>query len=338
MVGKRYDGQGLVPAPEVAACMETMEAPSWCYLFIHHSKVDAVCTVLKRQYPVFIHKSIIFRRENRRIRREEKPTVSGLVFVQGSGNAISELLADYFPGLSLAMDCSTWRIAVIPDSIMQPFMQVSELAPARIRFMPHTFGYYSAGNPLVRITSGLLAGFEGYRIRIARDKCLVTSIGGMTVAIGGIHREDFENLDEYVRQRREQLRSGRESSRIALTPLRREIDSCFFTPRNRLDVMAMTGSLARWMKRAEADMKGKDFDEAVEIALFLLEEAGSRLRTLHGSPELGDMKGIRDICLEADRALLSVVGSEDVSTNLKEIVESGRESLAIRFPFLPIEI
>ena len=36
--------------------------------------------------------------------------------------------------------------------------------------------------------------------------------------------------------------------------------------------------------------------------------------------------------------MLSVTGSEDVPTDLKEIVETGRESIAIRFPFLPIEI
>lgn len=222
--GKQDNGQGLVLDPEVEACAEAEDAsPSWCYLFIHHAKVDAVCKFMQREYPVFVHKSIIYRREDRRIRREEKSTISGLVFIQGSGKEIQDSLSAGFPGLSLARDCSTYQTAVIPDSAMRPFMQVSEVTPTRIRFMPHTLGYYSEGNPLIRITSGLLAGLEGYRIRIARDKCLGTSIGGMTVAIGGIHRDSFENLDEYVRQRREQMKSNKESSRITLTPLQREI-------------------------------------------------------------------------------------------------------------------
>lgn len=336
-VGKPYNGREPVSGPEVAICARTEEAASWCYLFIHHARVDAVCKVLKRRYPVFIHKHIVYRRENKRILKEEQPTVSGLVFIQGPGKEIQDFLASYFPGLSLARDCSTYRTAVIPDSVMQPFMQVSEAAPTRIRFMPRTFDHYRAGNPLVRITSGILAGLEGYRIRIARDKCLVTSIGGMTVAIGGIHRESFENLDEYVRQRREQLRSGRESSYVSLTPLQREIDACFFTPQSQLDVMAMAGALAPWVMEMKSRLGNKDFDGAAEIALSMLEETGIRFRALHGNPELGDMRSISDICREADRALLAVAGSGDASTDLKEIVEAGRESLAVRFPFLPVE-
>lgn len=336
--GKRENGSGQVPDPEVAVYADTGDTASWCYLFIHHSRVEAVCKVMEKQFLVFIHKSVRYRREKRRIRREEKPTVSGLVFIQGPAGEIQDCLDGNFSGLSLARDCGSFRTAVIPDSAMRPFMQVSEAAPTRIRFMPHTLGYYSVGNPLIRITSGLLSGMEGYRIRIARDKCLITSIGGMTVAIGGIHRESFENLDEYVRQRRDQLRNTRESSCVTFTPLQREIDACFFTPRNPLDVMAMTETLVSWMVRVKTGLKKKDFDEAAEIALFMLEETGIRFHTLHTDPRIGDMKGILTACRQADNALVSIMGSGDVSSDLKEIVESGRESLAIRFPFLPVEI
>lgn len=338
MAGKQDNGQEFASGPEVAVCAETEDASPWCYLFIHHARVDALCKGIEKQFPVFVHKSITYRREDNRIWQKEKPTVSGLVFIQGPGRDIQDFLTANFPGLSLARDCSTYQIAVIPDSTMQPFMQVSEVAPTRIRFMPHTLGYYSGGNPLIRITSGLLSGLEGYRIRIARDKCLVTSIGGMTVAIGGIHRDCFENMDEYVRQRREQMRSCKDSSHITLTPLQQEIDSCLFTPQNGLDVMVMAGALAGWIMKVKSGLKDKDFDRAAEIALFLLEEIGSRFRALHENPRLGGIDEILDICREADRALFSLLGSEDVSTDLKEIVETERESLSVRFPFLPIEL
>lgn len=335
--GKQNNGSGIVSRPEVAVCSDTEKVTSWCYLFIHHSKVDTVSKILEKQFPVFIHKSIVYKRENKRIRQEEKPTVSGLVFIQGHGKEIQELLGHCFSGLSLARDCSTYQIAVIPDSTMQPFMQVSEAAPTRIRFMPHTFGYYSAGNPLIRITTGILAGLEGYRIRIARDKCLVTSIGGMTVAIGGIHQESFENLDEYVHQRRESLKTDRKSSHITLTPLQQEIKKCVFTPQNQLDVMAMSESLAPWIIQVKSYLKNKNFDEAMEITLFLLEEIGICFRTRYNDSHIGDIKSILSVCQEADNALLAVIGSEDASVDLKDIVEAGRESLAIRFPFLPIK-
>lgn len=337
-VGKQNNGSKLISNPEVLKCTRIKDTTSWCYLFIHHTKVESVCRKLEEKYRVFIHKSIVYKRENKRIRKEEQPTISGLVFVQGDGVEIRDFLNKYFYHLYLAKDCSVNRIAVIPDRVMRPFMQVSEVSPTRIRFLPHTFDYYSEGNPLIRITSGVLAGLEGYCIRISRDKCLVTSIGGMTVAIGGIHSENFENLDEYLQQRRELLKSDKESPCIALTPLQTEIDSCFFTPRNLLDVMAIKKSLTPWGMKMKSHLKMKNFDEAVEIALFILEETGHRFYTLYNNTRIGDVKGIMSVCGESDKVLLSIIGSEDVSTDLKEIVESGRESLAIRFPFLPIDI
>lgn len=337
--GKTENGLKGIFDPEVKICARTKEETAWCYLFIHHTKVDTVRKMLeKRQYRVFVHKSIVYRRENKKIRKEEQPTISGLVFVQGNGSEIQEFLKKIFFNLHLIKDCSTGEIAAIPDSVMQPFMQISEVNPTRIRFMPHTFDYYSVGNPLIRITSGILAGLEGYRIRISRDKCLVTSLGGMTVAIGGIYKENFENLDEYVRQRRELLKKDRKSSYVTLTPLQREIDNCFFTPQNQLDIMAMAKGLTSWVARMKEDMVRKDFDEAVGIALFMLEEAGSRFSAAYNDPGIGDMKDIDKVCREADKVLTAVTESVDVSVDLKEIVATERESLAIRFPFLPIDL
>lgn len=337
-VGKQNNGQGVIPKPEVEICANTKEAVPWHYLFIHHAKVDGLCRSLEHHFPVFIHKSIVYRRENKKIRKEEKPTVSGLVFIQGDSKEIQEFLHDNFFGLFLTRDCSTSRTAAIPDSVMQPFMRMSKLSATRIRFMPHTFDYYSEGNALVRITSGVLAGLEGYRIRIARDKCLVTSIGGMTVAIGGIHNDSFENLDEYVRQRRRRLKSDRRTSDVSLTPLQQEISSCFFTPQTTLDIMAIMEALTPWMIKMRGSLKEKDFDEAVEIATSVLEEVGFHFRSRYDNFHGGDTKGIHTVCREIDLALLSCIDNEDVSTDLKEIVEARRESLAIRYPFLPIEL
>lgn len=337
--GKMENGSEMVSDPEVKEYTETRDVTSWCYLFIHHNKVDMVSRMLKReQYPVFVHKSIVYKRENKRIKKDERPTFSGLVFVQGDGNEIQNFLKRIFFNLYLVKDCSSGKIAAIPDSVMQPFMRISEVNPTRIRFMPHTFDYYSVGNPLIRITSGILSGLEGYRIRISRDKCLVTSLGGMTIAIGGIYKENFENLDEYVRLRREQLKKIRKSSYVTFTPLQQEIDSCFFTPQNRLDVMAIAESLMLWVVRMKSDVVKKNFDEAVEIALFILEETGSYFRTIYNDDRIKDVKEMMTVYREVNKVLATVIGSMDVSVDLKEIVETGQESLAIRYPFLPIDL
>lgn len=306
---------------------------SWCYLFVHHAKVDKVSKVLNEKFNVFIHTHIIYRREKKRIKEEERATISGLVFVQGDSGEIQHSLKENFFGLYLVKDCSTGCIATISDDVMQTFMQVSQVSPTRIRFMPHTFDYYSVGNPLIRITSGILSGLEGYRIRIARDKCFITTIGGMTVAIGGIYKESFENVDEYVKQRREQLRSNELSSFASLTQIQSEIDKGFFNPQNQLDVLAIAKHLDLWIEKAESAVKEKDFDTAVEVALFLLEEVGSRFQF---TPQSLELKEIIRTCQTIARILERILNSTDVSVDLKEIVETGMESLELRFPFLSV--
>lgn len=314
------------------------DRPDWCYLFIHHTKVEVVQEWLQKRFNVFIHKSIRYKNDSKRVVKDERPTISGLIFVQGDCSEIQSYLSGLFFGLYLVKDCSTGDTAIIKDATMQSFMQVSQLNPTRIRFMPHTFDYYSKGNTMIRVTSGALAGLEGYRIRIARDKCFVTSIGGLTIAIGGIHKDSFENIDEYVKQRREQIRTAGKSSVSQLTPLQAEIDKGFFYPENELDNIAIVNTLSYWLTKVETMAAMKHFDDVTEIALYVLEEVGRCYFPAFDDLHLGDTKETEMICRELDGHLMKLIESTDVSTDLKEIIAAGRESLAIRFPFLPFEI
>ena len=310
----------------------------WHYLFVHYKKMDIVRDKLEKQFHTFIHKSVLYKRENKHIRKLEQPTIANLLFIQGDGLKIQTFLSQYFMGLYLVKDCSTKKIATIPDDLMRKFMRISEVAPTRIRFMPNPFDHYATGNTLVRLTSGPLAGLEGYRIRIARDKCLVTSLGGISVAIGGIHKDSFENIDEYVRLRRKQMQEQMHQLDAVLTPIQSEIDTCFFTPQNQLDILAIAESLNRWLIKAASLKEEKDFDGATEIALFILEEIGSRYLSLYRNPQIDDVREIDTICQSSDSLLQSILGNEDASVDLKEIVGTERQSLVIRFPFLPIKL
>ena len=172
---------------------------SWCYLFIHHAKVSAFAERLERDgMRHFVHKTIVYQRKKhvRRIQSVEKPTISGLIFLQGTPKKLQRYLAAEFPTHHLVNNCSTHLPAVIPDSVMQPFMRVLDTSPERVRFLLHPFKYYAGGNVKLRITSGFLAGLEGYVIRIDRDRRLVMDVGGMSVAIAGVHCEKFEVVED----------------------------------------------------------------------------------------------------------------------------------------------
>lgn len=310
------------------------EALPWCYLFVHHAKVKHVSDMLGEKFRIFVHTTILYQRKDKQIKKSERPTISGLVFVQGDSRDIRNYLHEQWPGLHLVNDCSTRKIAVIPDSVMRPFMLLSRTSPTRIRFMPHTFDYYSAGNTLVRITSGPLTGLEGYRIRIARDKCLVSSIGGMTVAIGGIHKETFENLDQYAKLRKQQQEST-QAARPELSAVQAGIDSCFFQPEDTLDAMAIAEALRPWLEKARQEMENKAFGNAAEILLFILEEAGSHLQAAYRKSPTRKFDEIIGACRNADGLLSALHGRTDLPAALKEHLDTQRESLAVRYPFLP---
>lgn len=314
------------------------ESNRWCYLFVHHKKIDIVREKLKFHFPTFVHKSIIYKRENKQIKKEERTTIAGLLFIQGEVKKIQLFLTENFPGLHLVKDCSTNAIATIPDKEMQSFMKISEIDPTRIRFMPHSFGYYSTGNTLVRLTSGPLAGFEGYRIRIARNKCLVTSLGGITVAISGIHKDCFENIDEYIQQKRMQIREKAQLCNTHLIGIQAEIEACFYMPQDQLDIIIIAKKLSYWVNKAKLLEVDGDYDGAVEIALFILEEIGIRYQSIYNNNEIGNFKELNSICYTADSILRSIFQNKEISTDLGEIIETQRQSIVIRFPFLPIGI
>lgn len=196
------------------------QAPApWSYLFIR--KRDAEYFSLKAEteggFRTFIHRTIITDESGKPTKgkpngsaqdreagngttaTEGRPTISGLIFIQGKTKVIRRYLWERFPQYHLVNDCSTRKAAVIPDSVMQPFMRIAGTDPSRIRFLVNPLTHYAEGNTLVEIMTGPLAGLQGYIIRIDRDRKLVIGVGDMTVAIGGVHKENFEKVEEVAR-------------------------------------------------------------------------------------------------------------------------------------------
>lgn len=131
------------------------------------------------------------------------PSVSGLIFLQGEAKFLQSYLDERFPNYRLCKNCSTGQVAVIPDSQMQPFMRVAEVDPDRVRFLLRPFLYYAKNHTLIRITSGDMAGLEGYVVRIARDRRLVMEVGGMSIAVSGMHAEQYVEVDKNQASRKE---------------------------------------------------------------------------------------------------------------------------------------
>lgn len=205
----------------------------WSYLFIR--KRDAEYFSLKAEteggFRTFIHRTIVTDASGKSEKgkpngsaqdrdgttaTEGRPTISGLIFIQGKTKVIRKYLWERFPQYHLVNDCSTRKAAVIPDSVMQPFMRIANTDPSRIRFLVNPLTHYAEGNTLVEIMTGPLAGLQGYIIRIDRDRKLVIGVGDMTVAIGGVHKENFEKVEEVARAVNTRQRARRQAEQRRL--------------------------------------------------------------------------------------------------------------------------
>lgn len=264
----------MYPGSEVEVCTPN-EPPAWSYLFMHHSKVKRFEQLLLREHlAFFVHRTVRYFRkiDRQKVQHQEVPTVSGLIFIQGSPQDIQTLFDRYFLDIHLCKDCSTGRVARIPDSQMQPFMRLNAAAPERIRFLLRPFYYYARNRVLLRITSGELAGLEGYVIRIDRDRRLVMDVGGMSVAISGVHAEKFEEVESDVHLARptDIFYKRNLQERQAL------IDRFFHPVKNQLDAQAQAENIDYLRTYILGEMaQGRiNTREAWDTFSFIIEEIG----------------------------------------------------------------
>lgn len=249
---------------------------SWSYLFVHNQKVKSIEEQLKKDGVThFVHKTIKYvpRHRNRGGMREvETPSVSGLIFLQGDPELLQDYLDKNIKPYKLCKNCSTGKVATIPCSQMEPFMRVAETEPERLRFLLRPFVYYSKNRTLLRIVTGEYAGLEGYVIRIARDRKLVMDVGGMAVALSGVHAERFEevNKNEADKKERELFYKRNLHERNAF------IDRYFHQVKTAQEVSAQVENIEILRLQTLADIRDKKLDmkDAYDTFYFMIEEIG----------------------------------------------------------------
>ncbi len=326
----------------------------WSYLFIR--KRDAEYFSLKAEteggFRTFIHRTIVTD-ESGKSTTEGRPTISGLIFIQGKTKVIKKYLWERFPQYHLVNDCSTRKAAVIPDSVMQPFMRIANTDPSRIRFLVNPLTHYAEGNTLVEIMTGPLAGLQGYIIRIDRDRKLVIGVGDMTVAIGGVHKENFEKVEEVaravnIRQRaRRQSEQRRLRERIEanvnvnadvalqppdprlLTPIQQKVDTAFFTPETFNDILVITTNIELWTERARRLIQAGNLADASEILTFLLEEIGYWFTNIYKKKSI-DLTPVKRAGNNAYKIALTILDNKHLPERTRQDLEINLDSQILR--------
>lgn len=352
------------------------QAPApWSYLFIR--KRDAEYFSLKAEteggFRTFIHRTIVTDasgksekgkpdgsaqdREAGNGATEGRPTISGLIFIQGRTKVVKKYLWERFPQYHLVNDCSTRKAAVIPDSVMQPFMRIANTDPSRIRFLVNPLTHYAEGNTLVEIMTGPLAGLQGYIIRIDRDRKLVIGVGDMTVAIGGVHKENFEKVEEVARavnirqrarrqaeQEKRRLREGIEANVNAdvalqppdprlLTPIQQKVDTAFFTPETFNDILVITTNIELWTERARRLIQAGNLADASEILTFLLEEIGYWFTNIYKKKSI-DLTPVKKAGNNAYKTALTILDNKHLPERTRQNLETNLDSQMLRHGYL----
>lgn len=347
----------------------------WSYLFIR--KRDAEYFSLKAEteggFRTFIHRTIVTDasgksekgkpngsaqdREASNGATEGRPTISGLIFIQGKTKVIKKYLWERFPQYHLVNDCSTRKAAVIPDSVMQPFMRIANTAPSRIRFLVNPLTHYAEGNTLVEIMTGPLAGLQGYIIRIDRDRKLVIGVGDMTVAIGGVHKENFEKVEEVARavNTRQRARRQAEQRRLRerieanvnvnadvapqppdprlLTPIQQKVDTAFFTPETFNDILVITTNIELWTERARRLIQAGNLADASEILTFLLEEIGYWFTNIYKKKSI-DLTPVKKAGNNAYKTALTILDNKHLPERTRQDLETNLDSQMLRHGYI----
>lgn len=367
---------GNPPQGAKKAASEPSEPPApWSYMFIRNR--DAEYFSLKAEteggFRTFIHRTIVTGdsgkptkvkpngsaqdRDGTTTATEGRPTISGLIFIQGKTKVIRKYLWERFPQYHLVNDCSTHKAAVIPDSVMQPFMRIAGTDPSRIRFLVNPLTHYAEGNTLVEIMTGPLAGLQGYIIRIDRDRKLVIGVGDMTVAIGGVHKENFEKVEEVARavntrqrarrqaeQDKRRLRVGIEANVNAdvapqppdprlLTPIQQKVDTAFFTPETFNDILVITTNIELWTERARRLIQAGNLADASEILTFLLEEIGYWFTNIYKKKSI-DLTPMKKAGNNAYKTALTILDNKHLPERTRQDLETNLDSQMLRHGYL----
>lgn len=107
VIKDKFQNEPQNPGPEEKICPQDNQTNSWCYLFVHYAKVETINEKLILKFKTFIHKSIAYKRGKSHVRKTERPTISGLIFIQGNSREIQNYLNQIAIDLYLVKDCST---------------------------------------------------------------------------------------------------------------------------------------------------------------------------------------------------------------------------------------
>ena len=169
------------------------EEKKWHVVYRDNSSSHSLRMLLEeKQIENFIPTIHIEEYEDGEIRVKEKDAISGLAFVRTDD--VYEL-TDKTKGLICPYkDSATGKPAIVRDEEMERFINLCRTNPMEIRVLDNPIETFR-NQTRVRVKEGPFKGWEGYLVRIRRDRKFVVSLGDRAISISNIHFSLLEKID-----------------------------------------------------------------------------------------------------------------------------------------------
>ena len=182
------------------------EEVPWGYIYVRDRNVFSFEEEMARYndenpaeaHECFVHRTVVYKQKdgNGGVKVQTRATLGGLVFLRGTTLSLQQFLKNCYPQYHLVYDRSRGLPASISDRVMRPFMAALRDGKKQVTFLREPFEKFARDHVKLRVLTGLFKGYEGYIVRIDRDRQLVFDFGGCAVAIRGLHKEQFEEVKE----------------------------------------------------------------------------------------------------------------------------------------------
>lgn len=100
-----------------------------------------------------------------------------------------------FPAIPFGQGLLPWQACFYQWLYHAAFHERGECASRAGSFLHDSFEKIVKDHVKLRVLTDPFTGYEGYIVRIDRDRQLVFEFGGYAVAIRGVHNEDFEVVE-----------------------------------------------------------------------------------------------------------------------------------------------
>ncbi len=180
---------------EKASGRAEAEKLHWYALKVFFNRVPKVRDLfVERGCETYVPVQVLRIEDGGRVRYEERPMVSSLLFVRCGENTLDVVKHENDNMFLCYRDRGATRPTPVRDDEMRVFIRVTSVSDPGLKYLGENVPDLRKGQK-VRVRAGQYAGVEGYVRKLGKDRRVLVALNGVAVvALSFIHPSDLECL------------------------------------------------------------------------------------------------------------------------------------------------